>query len=291
MFNKIAKVNSCKINIAIIIMFNTFYGESFHEKTPGLIYILTWTDGTKEPFVRWSNAQESVKSNNCTYQNCYIVKNRKYFQDILDYDVLLFNPSGISNEFPLARSDNQLYVLTCTEPAGYLALGERYNFFFNYTWTYRLDSDLTYPYFYIKNKRGELVGPKINARWRNISRMRPTEKNIINKLQNKSIAVAWFVSNCFAINNRLSYGYGINEALSKYNLSVDIYGTCGNKYCPKDHVDECFGLVEKSYYFYLAFENSNSEDYVTEKLMTALCHYAVPVVFGGANYSRYSTLI
>lgn len=290
MFNTIAKTSNSKIIIAIIVMFNAFYVNSVGEKTPGLIYILMFTDGSKEPFVRWQKAQKSLISNNCTFQNCYIVKNRNYFQDILDYDVLLFNPSGISDEFPLARSDNQLYILTCTEPAAYLALGDRYNWFFNYTWTYRLDSDVIFPYFYIRNKRGELVGPKINAHWRNMSRMRPTQKNVIDKLQNKSIAAAWFVSNCHHINNRLSYGHSINEALSKYNLSIDIYGSCGNKYCSKDHFAECLGLVEKSYYFYLAFENSNSEDYVTEKLTTALSHYAVPVVLGGANYSRCGTL-
>lgn len=47
--------------------------------------------------------------------------------------------------------------------------------------------------------------------------------------------------------------------------------------------EECIDIVEENYYFYLAFENS---DYVTEKLMTALDHYTVPVVLGGANYSR-----
>lgn len=268
-------------------MFNSFYVKSNHEKNPALIYILTWTDGSKVPFARWSKGQESLISNNCTFRNCYIVNNREYFQDILDYDVLLFNPSGISDEFPPARSDNQLYILTCTEPAAYLALGERYNWFFNYTWTYRLDSDVMYPYFYVRNKGGELVGPKINAHWMNISKMEHTEKHVIDKLQNKSIAAAWFVSNCLTFNNRLDYGHGINEALSKYNLSVDIYGRCGNKYCPKENFGECVELVEKYYYFYLALENSNSEDYVTEKLTTALCHYAVPVVLGGANYSRY----
>lgn len=290
MFNNIANVNSKRLKIAILVMFNVFTVESNHERTPGLIYILTWTDGSKMPFARWSKEQESLISNNCTFQNCYIVNNKEYFQDVLDYDVLLFNPSGISNEFPLARSDNQLYILTCTEPAAYLQLGENYNFFFNYTWTYKLDSDVTYPYFYVRNKRGDLVAPKIIARWRKFDRMKPTEKYVIDKLQNKTIAAAWFVSNCFTINNRLAYGHGINKALSKYILSVDIYGRCGNKYCPKEHFEECVELVEKNYYFYLALENSNSEDYVTEKLMTAVCHYSVPIVLGGANYSRYDNL-
>lgn len=290
MFHKMVTINNSKKMIAVLITFNTFYVESYYEKIPGLIYILFWTDGSKEPFTRWSDAQESFNSKNCTFKNCYIVKHREYFQDALDYDVLLFNPSGMDNEFPLVRSDNQLYILACTEPAAYLKLGESYNLFFNYTWTYRLDSDITFPYFYVRNKRGEIVGPKINARWRNIYRMKPTEIYVINKLRNKTIAGAWFVSNCLDLNNRLAYGHGINKALSKYNLSIDFYGRCGNKYCPKEHFEECVELVERNYYFYLALENSNSEDYVTEKLTTALNNYAVPVVLGGANYSRYSII-
>lgn len=51
--------------------------------------------------------------------------------------------------------------------------------------------------------------------------------------------------------------------------------------------EHCYALIESDYYFYLAFENSFCEDYVTEKILTATQHYAVPVVYGGANYSRY----
>ncbi|XP_076036070.1 alpha-(1,3)-fucosyltransferase C-like [Oratosquilla oratoria] len=37
--------------------------------------------------------------------------------------------------------------------------------------------------------------------------------------------------------------------------------------------------------FYLAFENQICRDYVTEKFFRPLSSSAIPVVFGGANYS------
>ena len=44
--------------------------------------------------------------------------------------------------------------------------------------------------------------------------------------------------------------------------------------------------IAESYHFYLSFENSLCEDYVTEKLFRALDSDLVPVVMGGANYSK-----
>jgi len=72
--------------------------------------------------------------------------------------------------------------------------------------------------------------------------------------------VAWFVSNCEDQNGRLDYA----RTLSKY-ISVDIYGKCGTKNCSRDNETSCFTKLEKDYKFYLAFENSNCKDYITEK--------------------------
>lgn len=272
--------------VLIFIIFNTIKVKSYHEKKFGIIYILIWTDSSKEPFRWWSDKRKSLKTMNCKFQNCFIVRERDYFEDLTDYDAVLFNVLGITDDVPLTRSDNQLYVFVALESATFLKMGESWNWFFNYTFTYKLDSDITFPYFVVRNKRDEIIGPKINAHYRNVTRMKPTAKSVIEKLKNKTIAAAWFVTNCEAGNKRLDYGHGLNSALSKYNLNLDIYGRCGNRECPKHRFEECLGVVEKSYYFYLAFENSNSEDYVTEKLMTALNHYTVPVVLGGADYSR-----
>ena len=63
---------------------------------------------------------------------------------------------------------------------------------------------------------------------------------------------------------------------------------------PRDHLltDPCMCTCVKSgipYRFYLAFENSMCDDYVTEKLFDRLMsskHPLVPVVMGGADYAE-----
>lgn len=52
--------------------------------------------------------------------------------------------------------------------------------------------------------------------------------------------------------------------LSKY-IQVDIYGTCGSLRCPRSQSQACFDMLDEDYKFYLAFENSNCKDYITEK--------------------------
>ncbi|KAL1487158.1 hypothetical protein MTO96_031093 [Rhipicephalus appendiculatus] len=69
-------------------------------------------------------------------------------------------------------------------------------------------------------------------------------------------------------------------------MDVDVYGKCGPHDCPKTGGNACYEHFERNYHFILAFEDSICADYVTEKLFTALKYDIVPVVFGGANYSR-----
>lgn len=287
MFNEEVKVKGSLKIVIVFITLRIIVVISNHDKKPGIIYILSWTGGGDEPAKWWSPKHKSFADNNCQFQNCYIVPDKDYFLDETDYDAILFNVAKLGEKLPSKRSDNQLYVFVALEPAPYWPVNDpKYNWFFNYTFSFRLDSDVIHPYFFVKDKHGKVVGPKINARFRNITLMRPAKESVKDKLKNKTTAAAWFVTNCYGYNKRLGYAHAISNALVKYNLTVDIYGRCGDKVCLKDHISHCLGLVEKSYYFYFAFENSNCEDYVTEKLMIPLEHYAVPVVVGGANYTR-----
>lgn len=114
---------------------------------------------------------------------------------------------------------------------------------FNLTATYRWDSDIPSPYGYFMEYNPPL--PRIER----------------NYAVGKNKKVAWFVSNCYAMSNRLAYA----KELAKHIL-VDIYGYCGNLSCPRSSNEkECYKMLEKDYKFYLAFENARCLYYITEK--------------------------
>ena len=61
----------------------------------------------------------------------------------------------------------------------------------------------------------------------------------------------------------LSFQYA--QELALY-IKVDIYGECGDKSCDRTKPESCFKMLKNKYKFYLAFENSNCQYYITEKL-------------------------
>jgi alpha-1,3-fucosyltransferase len=134
----------------------------------------------------------------------------------------------------------------------------------NATLTYRPDSDFYNPYGIIRRRKdaGEPVYiPMIP--WRN-----------------KTKSVVWLVSNCKTASKREII---VNE-LAKY-IDVDIFGGCGKTRCNENSAT-CLINFSKKYKFYLSFENSLCKSYVTEKLYRALSVEIIPIVFGGANYTK-----
>lgn len=91
-----------------------------------------------------------------------------------------------------------------------------------------------------------------------------TPSAILDIVRGKSKLVTWFVSNCYAKSGRMEYVQELSE-----HIGVDVYGKCGTSSC--DRGRNCFGdVIEPNYFFYLSFENSFCDDYVTEKLMNPL---------------------
>ncbi|KAJ0171789.1 hypothetical protein K1T71_012552 [Dendrolimus kikuchii] len=254
-------------------------------------YILIWTDPSIDPMFRLKQGQTVFIERNCAYTNCFVLTEKSVF-NLTKYDVILFHAPEIMKdkniELPKIRTKRQLYVFASLESSGYYPVeDDRYNDFFNLTWSYRLNSDKYTAYMSIRNIEGEIIGPREIMHWEDVNNMEPISESIKIRLRDKKIAAAWFVSNCRTPGKRESFAEMLRKELDSFGLSIDVYGWCGNLKCPRERIDECLQLIERDYYFYLAFENSFSEDYVTEKLLYALQNYAVPVVFGGANYTRF----
>ena len=147
----------------------------------------------------------------------------------------------------------------------------RFSGFFNWTMTYQRASDVFAPY-------GRFSQPS-----------QPTNvETILKRVRGlpKAKLVAWVVSNCKTPSKREDF---VSEL--KKHIPVDIFGKCGAKKCPGTRTNsECGKLLEREYMFYLAFENSNCNDYVTEKFYATLQMDIVPIVRGGANYSAIAPL-
>ncbi|CAG7669571.1 unnamed protein product [Allacma fusca] len=94
--------------------------------------------------------------------------------------------------------------------------------------------------------------------------------------------VALVLSNCKDVpSNRIQ----LVKELQKY-VTVDVYGKCGEFQCKDPIPFGCKKELGHEYKFYLSFENSVCQDYVTEKLFQAYGAEMVPIVFGGGNYDR-----
>ena len=171
-----------------------------------------------------------------------------------------FGPDNLPD--PSKRPPRQRWVYYNRESPvnqGILAnpsVGKKFNGLFNWTMTYRLDSDIDYRY-------ARIVPGKHPDEYH----LKPADK----------MAVA-VISNCQS--DRLNYV----RQLQKY-IPVHLYGSCGTHRCPTR--GDCFATLKKMYSFYLSFENSICKDYVTEKFYSnALVHNMLPVVINGGDFNN-----
>jgi alpha-1,3-fucosyltransferase len=109
-----------------------------------------------------------------------------------------------------------------------------------------------------------------------------SDDKMLEIFDGKSKTAAWFVSNC---KTQLSRRNELTKALLDLQIDVDIYRACGKLKTPEEK--DVFNFLEKSYKFYFSFENSLCEDYVTEKLFKVMNNFIIPVVFAGADLSRF----
>uniref|UniRef100_L7LU98 Fucosyltransferase n=1 Tax=Rhipicephalus pulchellus TaxID=72859 RepID=L7LU98_RHIPC len=229
--------------------------------------ILMWTK-----FFRWwygtlnDSRIGEVLVENCTAK-CLVTNDRR----MVEYsDVVLFHVRDMNiTDFPPKRLSWQKWTFYLMEPPSNTEFRDfnLVNDTFNWTMSYRKDSDVYVPYGRVVPR----IGTTGAARTRNMRAVWTSKKK----------TAVWMVSNCRTESKREAF---VRE-LRKY-IDVDVYGFCGNLKCPMSRGDSCYVDFERTYFYALAFENSICKDYVTEKFFTALEHNIVPVVFGGANYSE-----
>lgn len=146
---------------------------------------------------------------------------------------------------------------------------------FNLTMSYRTDSDIFLPYGYLVPRehrpKGLLssVGHPLRV---------PSRSHLL-----RPRLLAWVISNWSESHARVAFYYELRQY-----LQVDVFGRAGLSLPEDSGGDSVVRLVEQ-YQFYLALENSQHTDYITEKLWNAVVAGAVPVVMGPSrqNYERF----
>ena len=203
----------------------------------------------------------------CLYQNCNLTYQKS---DFSSSDVVIFHgrdlPSVSSlRELNAKRPPNQAWVFFILESPVHSPDPRPLSGLFNWLMTYHTDSDIYRPYgFYTPVQPGDEI---------------PQAKKDYSHGKDK--LVVWTVSNCHG--KRFSYV----KKLKEY-IKVDILGGCGGQACAKmgPQAKDCTQIL-RSYKFQLAFENSDCEDYVTEKYwLSPMVNEIVPVVMGGGDYKK-----
>lgn len=177
---------------------------------------------------------------NCAITDCELLSN--VTNNYRDADAIIFQ-NAIDRKIIDFRRRNrsQVWIVLLLESPARWPRYEALDGLVNWTITYRRASTIPDPYFHrtVPLSANEFRQRKIQS------------------VSNKTGLVAWVVSNWWSTkNDRAKYA----RELGKY-IKVDIFGS-GNKFCNRT---TCFQSLSEKYKFYLAFENSNCAEYITEK--------------------------
>ena len=167
-------------------------------------------------------------------------------------------------QLPSYRRPEQVWIISNMEPPQHL-FGDLkvFNGLFNWTQWYRTDADIQWLYghpYKLTEREKANVYSKI-------------AKN--NVFKSKTKGICGRISNCMDTNRR----YKTIKEMQKY-LDIDMYGLCYDNLCGdyRSPTDKSCNALLKQYKFYLAFENNDCKDYVTEKCWQSLNGEQIPVV-------------
>lgn len=261
-----------------------------------LKYILLWSiSGQSSNSQSFPEVGQNIFVNyNCSYINCYLTSNKYLLNgDYRNFEAVVFNISVLKTwdekNLPQRRSDRQKYIFYSVESADSSPVcnlcAENY---FNWTWTYKLNSDIQRPFIEVCDNNNEIIAPRYGVSWKTDAtnlHKRGHGKEGFDKEHNtdkEKKALAFILSNCENQNKRTKFALQLRQILKRKSLIFDIYG-CSFFKCSNG---DCLEKMKNKYYFYLAYEESFAVDYVTSAVIQAYDIGAVPIVVGGADYHR-----
>lgn len=259
------------------------------DKDLKLRYILIWSgENETTPTNLIGEGQMPFKKKFCTYNNCIITTDKNLLDgDYTKFDALVINVTYLKRwkklDMPLFRTQKQKYIFYGMLSADdYPVCNSKADDYFNWTWSYKLFSDIFAPFIEVKTLTGSVVAPSIDPKWEIYSSFNLSTTLAPVQNTTKPRAVAWIMNKCGTRINRMEYVKQLKQELKVLNHSLDIYG-CGNLMYEPGDVNE---IIRRNYYFYLVYEDSLSEDYVTTEILKAYNNHVLPIVISGADLSR-----
>lgn len=176
------------------------------------------------PFDSFGHGNHVFAKCRCNYANCFIYNNYEELSNIRNethYDAILFNGRNTamlnSNNLPRKRLRRQIYIFAQVESSDRFPVCQKhFDDFFNWTMTFRLDSDIPWPYFKIKTIDNKTIGPKDDMPWLKPHEMDEIDYDYNTRLSRKVKIAAWFVSNCqTAISGREQYVKMLSDRLNR----------------------------------------------------------------------------
>ncbi|XP_045173558.2 alpha-(1,3)-fucosyltransferase C-like [Mercenaria mercenaria] len=210
---------------------------------------------------------------NCDYKNCVYTRDKNKLlkaHAVIFYVGIRYERMGVSPPIqPTLRNPDQVWIFTATEPPEHYYntdyLLPSWHNTMNWSSFYRLDSDIPISY-------GALIRQNPDK----------TRQDYVSLYESKTRNAVWYVSHCQVASERRLY---VNEMI-KNGFDVDILGGCGSEgKRTKTNYTE-FAQTVPNYKFYLAFENSFCNDYVTEKFFRSYNSDMIIIARGGADYNR-----
>lgn len=244
----------------LILAYTTIYGRPFNVSTYGRV------------------GYELVKNPNpltkCEYKCEWSTNKSDYDKS----DAIIFhlynnlqNKDFSLKNLPTRRNKKQKWVFMAREPQAFYYPNQLTHLkdMFNLTMTFQSDSDISIPY------GGYWQHPPTS-----IERRRTMK---LDYLSGKDKMVAWLASNCRTSSRREDF---VKE-LQKY-MHIDVFGKCGNLTTNIKSANGFRDKIAREYKFYIAFENSDCDDYISEKFWNSLHIGLIPIVRG--QRARYKNV-
>ena len=200
-------------------------------------------------------------------------------EDYTRSDAVLFHlyNNHKNKDFRLAHlpkrfSSQQKWIFMAREPQAfyYPEQLKLLNDSFNLTMTFQSDSDVVIPY---------------GTFWRHPTASQAYKASMkLDYLSGKTKLVAWLVSNCKTSSRREEFVKQLQQ-----HIPIDVYGKCGNLTTDTNSANGFRDEIAKKYMFYIAFENSDCDDYISEKFWNSLHIGIIPIVRGQrGKYKKFA---